>query len=321
MATSQRNPCQVSLTLRFIICAVTATCFFCFQMGCLARPNVPFVITPEAVMPPLVLASHKAKPTSLYTSKQFDTAQTVASDTMLSHRLQANHPLTSKERNNITSFETNRTVHEASGQHILVDLQHIDTTFLTQEHKLAKAMIDLVNSSGLTMLSYHCHTLTTAGVVSCVGVLLESHVAFHAFSLSDRLYLDLYTCGPNSILPLLEDVQALFAKPNGKDKLTLEWAYKKRGFSTNELQIQHAKSQLVPKDQEIPHQVAPTFHVVSSTTAPMRHNVSDQVLLPHHRRAHSMTVRASKDCMMKQNCLVTSSASPTVSSAHSFASS
>ena len=34
---------------------------------------------------------------------------------------------------------------------------------------------------GLTLLSYHCHSLLPAGV-SCVGVLLESHISFHTVS-------------------------------------------------------------------------------------------------------------------------------------------
>jgi S-adenosylmethionine/arginine decarboxylase-like enzyme len=61
-----------------------------------------------------------------------------------------------------------------------VDFKDVDSDFLNSEERLAKAMIELTNESGLTLLSYHCHSLVPIGV-SCAGVLLESHVAFHTW--------------------------------------------------------------------------------------------------------------------------------------------
>jgi hypothetical protein len=65
-------------------------------------------------------------------------------------------------------------------QHLLVDIKGIEADFLDSEVRLAKAMVDTVNNAGLTMLSYHCHKLIPKGV-SCVGVLLESHISFHTW--------------------------------------------------------------------------------------------------------------------------------------------
>ena len=64
--------------------------------------------------------------------------------------------------------------HRPAGQHLLVDIKGVDSDFLNSEELLSKAMVDTVLESGLTMLSYHCHSLLPSGV-SCVGVLLESH--------------------------------------------------------------------------------------------------------------------------------------------------
>ena len=64
--------------------------------------------------------------------------------------------------------------HRPSGQHLLVDIKGVDADFLNSEELLSKAMVDTVQESGLTMLSYHCHVLAPSGV-SCVGILLESH--------------------------------------------------------------------------------------------------------------------------------------------------
>jgi S-adenosylmethionine/arginine decarboxylase-like enzyme len=41
-------------------------------------------------------------------------------------------------------------------------------------------MVDTVSNAGLTMLSYHSHKLIPKEV-SCVGVLLESHISFHTW--------------------------------------------------------------------------------------------------------------------------------------------
>ncbi|KAL7525573.1 hypothetical protein ACHAXR_001065, partial [Thalassiosira sp. AJA248-18] len=63
-----------------------------------------------------------------------------------------------------------------TGQHLLVDIKNLEAAFLNSESRLADAMQASVKAAGLTMLSYHCHSLHPAGV-SCVGVLLESHIS------------------------------------------------------------------------------------------------------------------------------------------------
>ncbi|EED92531.1 predicted protein, partial [Thalassiosira pseudonana CCMP1335] len=80
------------------------------------------------------------------------------------------------------------------GQHLLVDIKDVDAQFLNSEERLATAMISLINESKLTLLSYHCHSLVPIGV-SCAGVLLESHIAFHTWPLEGVITLDLFTCG------------------------------------------------------------------------------------------------------------------------------
>ena len=71
--------------------------------------------------------------------------------------------------------------HLPAGQHLLVDLMNVEAAFLNSEQRLADAMVESVKMGGLTLLSYHCHSLLPAGV-SCVGVLLESHISFHTVS-------------------------------------------------------------------------------------------------------------------------------------------
>ncbi|OEU21352.1 S-adenosylmethionine decarboxylase, partial [Fragilariopsis cylindrus CCMP1102] len=80
------------------------------------------------------------------------------------------------------------------GQHLLIDIENVDSAFLNSEERLANAMLDLINECGLTLLSYHCHKMVPMGV-SCAGVLLESHVSFHTWPTEGVITIDLFTCG------------------------------------------------------------------------------------------------------------------------------
>ncbi|KAL3915824.1 MAG: hypothetical protein SGILL_005465, partial [Bacillariaceae sp.] len=124
-------------------------------------------------------------------------------------------------------------IHLPAGQHLLMDIENVDEVFLDSEERLANAMLELVDNCGLTLLSYHCHKLVPTGV-SCAGVLLESHVSFHTWPSAGVITLDLYTCGPNSLLPVVPLAEELFALPKSDPKSSkpkVVWAHKIRGFS------------------------------------------------------------------------------------------
>eukprot|EP00557_Chaetoceros_sp_GSL56_P012726 CAMPEP_0176481324 /NCGR_PEP_ID=MMETSP0200_2-20121128/2757_1 /TAXON_ID=947934 /ORGANISM="Chaetoceros sp., Strain GSL56" /LENGTH=726 /DNA_ID=CAMNT_0017877517 /DNA_START=207 /DNA_END=2387 /DNA_ORIENTATION=+ len=124
--------------------------------------------------------------------------------------------------------------HLPAGQHLLVDIKNVDGTFLNSELRLAQAMVDVVNQSKLTLLSYHCHKLIPMGV-SCVGVLLESHISFHTWPEEGVITLDLFTCGSGELVPVLPIIEELFAIPiedgNAADPPQLLWSHKLRGFN------------------------------------------------------------------------------------------
>jgi len=127
-------------------------------------------------------------------------------------------------------------VHLPAGQHLLLDIENVDGSFLNSEERLAHAMLELVGKCGLTLLSYHCHKMVPMGI-SCAGVLLESHVSFHTWPKEGVITLDLYTCGPNSLLPIVPLATKLFAIPReGEDMAepNIVWAHKTRGFPTGD---------------------------------------------------------------------------------------
>jgi S-adenosylmethionine decarboxylase proenzyme len=128
-------------------------------------------------------------------------------------------------------------VHLPAGQHLLLDIENVDGAFLNSEERLAHAMLELIDECGLTLLSYHCHKMIPMGV-SCAGVLLESHVSFHTWPSEGVITLDLFTCGPDSLLPIVPFAVELFSvrqETDNKSGMQVKepysvWAYKTRGF-------------------------------------------------------------------------------------------
>ena len=117
--------------------------------------------------------------------------------------------------------------HQPAGQHLLVDIKNVESAFLDSEERLAAAMVEAVKAVGLTMLSYHCHKLHPEGV-SCVGVLLESHISFHTWPGDGVITLDLFTCGNIPlIVPAIPKLEELFGV--GGNPVT-QWSHELRGF-------------------------------------------------------------------------------------------
>ena len=143
-------------------------------------------------------------------------------------------------------------LHLPAGQHLLVDIKDVNSNFLNSEERLATAMIEVINESKLTLLSYHCHSLVPIGV-SCAGVLLESHVAFHTWPAEGVITMDVFTCGGGLLVPMLPSLYRLFGIPSEEKTLygnnnddggneeeddmdesppppTMLWSHKLRGF-------------------------------------------------------------------------------------------
>ena len=190
----------------------------------------------------------KPIPNTIYTSMNFDTARSssissrwvvmekgehkkdgMCKSTMSAEKrcdVKSGRDQTNKQKRNESYIEE---LHHPAGQHLLMDIRNVEEAFLASEERLAKAMLRVVGGCGLTLLSYHCHGLTPSGV-SCVGVLLESHVSFHTWPSQGVVTLDLFTCGSQSLLPIVETVERLFGVPRNTNGSESIWAYKVRGF-------------------------------------------------------------------------------------------
>ena len=221
------------------------------QMSKLVVPAEQVVVERGPVkLPDPPILSGKVVPNNRYTSKYFDNGVKVRTSSALlkdeqreetecfidEYGKQQCHANLTRETTKVLPTnpgvvsEDEEGLHQPAGQHLLVDIENVQAAFLNSEELLATAMIDVVKQSELTLLSYHCHGLIPTGV-SCVGVLLESHVSFHTWPDEGVITLDLFTCGPKSILPLVDIMFKLFGVPRETgDEPFMVWSHKKRGF-------------------------------------------------------------------------------------------
>ena len=199
----------------------------------------------KGLLPPPI-AKGKRPPQTIYTAKNFDTARTATSSSLLIRQDGEEEGFCASADNEscytIEDIQEDKDAeHLPAGQHLLVDLKGVDGSFLNSEERLAYAMIEVVNEASLTLLSYHCHKMVPSGV-SCVGVLLESHISFHTWPEQGVITLDLFTCGSNPLVPVVPSIERLFGVPlrGTKDKPRMIWSHKLRGFRpknrTNALQ-------------------------------------------------------------------------------------
>ena len=125
-----------------------------------------------------------------------------------------------------------------------MDIKNVEAAFLNSESRLAEAMQESVKAGGLTMLSYHCHSLHPAGV-SCVGVLLESHISFHTWPDEGVITLDLFTTSEKPLLPVLPKIEELFGIPRinpetgEEEEIVTLWSHELRGFRTEDARKAH----------------------------------------------------------------------------------
>jgi S-adenosylmethionine decarboxylase proenzyme len=256
--SSNANPFVITLSIRFLIVAaigITAVAFFVGRMAIfyvLHKYGTAMRNGGQRALPLPVYPELKEVPHTVYTSKHYDTGAVSTSDSLLARRSKPGEP-----SEFVKAVEPLKTIdilpdgslqrppstvniteeqHEPSGQHLLVDIKGVDGVFLNSEERLATAMVSLVEMSGLTLLSYHCHKLPPIGV-SCVGVLLESHISFHTWPIPGAISLDLFTCGEGSLLPILPEIERKFGVPRKPavhgglvEKPFMQWAHKKRGF-------------------------------------------------------------------------------------------
>ena len=110
------------------------------------------------------------------------------------------------------------------GQHLMVDMSHVDTAFLQSEERLLVAMTETARDVGLTGVSHECLATSTRGR-SCVGILSEaSYIAVQTWPSQGALTVDLFVSeSPTSLLPQsVETMARVFGIPKTGDSSASE---------------------------------------------------------------------------------------------------
>jgi S-adenosylmethionine decarboxylase proenzyme len=277
-AGAEPSSYSVKVSQRFIVLSLVSSILVAFAVGRTARvilidrPYRETLLVQQAFLaasqnrntgiidlPNPTLQEGKIAPKTIYTSKNFDSTKSnrVTSRWIVSETGGSGIDVSGTDEGTCGAGEVpgrcsaksgaadgslfvDEEDHFPAGQHLLLDYENVQSAFLDSEERLVTAMLTLVNLCGLTLLSYHCHSLEPSGV-SCAGVLLESHVSFHTWPGDGVITLDLYTCGPDSLLPILPVAEKLFkikeTPSYAGEKLPdpeMVWLYKLRGFREND---------------------------------------------------------------------------------------
>ncbi|KAL7552406.1 hypothetical protein ACHAWF_015651 [Thalassiosira exigua] len=174
-----------------------------------------------------ILASHST--TKMFRQKAVTMSRTVNFVNKMKDDDDADHPFCEVEKD---SVKPSNVLHRPSGEQLLVDIKQVDSHFLNSEDRLAQALLDLIEEAKLTLASYHCYSVVPMGL-SCVGLLLDSHIAFHTWPQEGAIIMDLFACGEKPLIPVLPAIKKIFAVPStGKDQLEpkMLWSLKRRGF-------------------------------------------------------------------------------------------
>jgi hypothetical protein len=189
------RPYLIKVTPHFIVATLLTVASLAFSVGMMSRlalltrigehtmhPTVAIRAARDQIkmlaLPTPVILGGKDVPPTKYTSKTFQQGGALTSRTVHLNRTNSETNDGGEDDADEDAPHEDGGLHLPSGQHLLVDIRYVDPDFLNSEERLATAMIEMVNESKLTLLSYHCHSLVPVGV-SCAGVLLESHVSWY----------------------------------------------------------------------------------------------------------------------------------------------
>lgn len=257
VASSSSNGafCGINLSIKFVVGVLTLCAIISFTIGYFSRPFVlPAVLSVVnklkctmshnhnssggTLLPPQVVTETRGSndneerlPLSIDRSSAVSHVKSAVSSGAQIDEDKSTSTDDEKEKINENSQHKDSHLHFPAGQHLLVDMKNVDSKFLNSEKQLATAMVDLITETKLTLLSYHCHSLVPIGV-SCVGILLESHVALHTWPLEGIISMDLFTCGNGRLVPILPLIKKLFGvKAAGEvEEPAMLWSHKLRGF-------------------------------------------------------------------------------------------
>ena len=120
------------------------------------------------------------------------------------------HEVFKPKSSSIVLESTASVSHNPAGQHLLVDMNGVDSDFLSSKEHLLKAMKDTVTATGITFINSKCHSPTEKSI-SCIAVLSEGHMAFHVWPEDEVISLDLFIADASkSLIPIVDIIKQFF---------------------------------------------------------------------------------------------------------------
>ena len=97
-----------------------------------------------------------------------------------------------------------------SGQHLVIDMNGVDTDFLNSEERLVKAMKETAKAVGFDSISYNCNSALEGSqrAISCISIFSQAHLAFYAWPENGVIALDLFATD-ESIKSLVSTVNVM----------------------------------------------------------------------------------------------------------------
>eukprot|EP00980_Cylindrotheca_fusiformis_P022894 scaffold9895_cov108-Cylindrotheca_fusiformis.AAC.1 len=143
------------------------------------------------------------------------------------------------------SFAVHETINPAtvvpSGEHLLLDMNGIDASFLGSEERLIKTMVSATESLGFTLVSCGCFA-SESDSFACLSASQEGRMSLYAWPERGVLLMDVFSYG-NESLPILDVVVDLFKVGTN---VTTTWSLDYRG-KTDEPFRQLARDVLSPR--------------------------------------------------------------------------
>ena len=88
-------------------------------------------------------------------------------------------------------------MHKIIGKHLLVECKGISPSFLENVEVIESIFKELIQISGLTLLSVASHQFKPSGA-TLVMLLSESHLSAHTWPEFGAMTLDLFSCNPDT---------------------------------------------------------------------------------------------------------------------------
>jgi len=138
-----------------------------------------------------------------------------------------------------------------TGQHLVIDMNGVDTDFLKSEERLVTAMKDTAKAVGFDSINYNCNSALDGSqtAISCISIFSQAHLSFYAWPENGVIALDLFATD-ESIKSLVTTVNVINDFFSIGQDVEVFWSIDYRGHTPSK-HTELAKEVLSPKIDNI----------------------------------------------------------------------